>query len=452
MSATEDSSRTDETQSSKCEDDETLLNQKKRSNTSKKSRQKNRRREPNSKHLSDDTGNVLPKCTNPANNIEAELNTDVNVTSESGERNTDENLIDSEVAEDTSSSRFGCFGNMFRYLKRKIFWKRTPQSPQTKRARLNDDKTEGNDSSITTQSSTRINNDSVAIVTDTPVVDVISEQQQQFVNHEDRTSAQSNDEEKIDSCDLVDEIQRAQKRNRKKKKKKKSPNKLEIDTNDSEKPEEIRNNVKLKKYWLNRYRLFSRYDEGIKLDAESWYSVTPEKISVEIARRCQCDVIIDAFCGAGGNTIQFAFVCERVIAIDIDPEKIKLAKHNAEIYGVADRIEFIVGDFFELAESLYADVVFLSPPWGGPSYNAVREFSLGHVMEPYGGEHLYTVAKRISEHIAYFLPRNINIPEVAALEPEEYVKIDRNYLNNRLIAITAYFGDLVEDYGDEWND
>lgn len=51
-----------------------------------------------------------------------------------------------------------------------------------------------------------------------------------------------------------------------------------------------------------------------------------------------------------------------VIAIDIDPKKIELAKHNASVYGVADRIEFIVGDFFLLAPSLKADVVFLSPP------------------------------------------------------------------------------------------
>ena len=36
----------------------------------------------------------------------------------------------------------------------------------------------------------------------------------------------------------------------------------------------------------------------------------------------------------GGNAIQFALTCERVIAIDIDPEKIAMARHNAAIYGV----------------------------------------------------------------------------------------------------------------------
>lgn len=43
---------------------------------------------------------------------------------------------------------------------------------------------------------------------------------------------------------------------------------------------------------------------------ESWYSVTPEIISQHIAERCSCYLIVDPFCGAGGNIIQFAKTCE----------------------------------------------------------------------------------------------------------------------------------------------
>ena len=45
--------------------------------------------------------------------------------------------------------------------------------------------------------------------------------------------------------------------------------------------------------------------------SEGWFSVTPEKIAEHIADRCRSDLIIDAFCGVGGNVIQFAFTCER---------------------------------------------------------------------------------------------------------------------------------------------
>ena len=46
-------------------------------------------------------------------------------------------------------------------------------------------------------------------------------------------------------------------------------------------------------------------------ELEGWFSVTPEKIARHIAKRCRSKVIIDAFAGCGGNTIQFAFTCSR---------------------------------------------------------------------------------------------------------------------------------------------
>ena len=66
-------------------------------------------------------------------------------------------------------------------------------------------------------------------------------------------------------------------------------------------------------------------------------------------------MIVDCFCGVGGNAIQFAFTCNHVIAIDIDPHKIALARHNAAVYGVADRIEFIVGDFFQVYFNIFLE-------------------------------------------------------------------------------------------------
>ncbi|CAI6373673.1 unnamed protein product [Macrosiphum euphorbiae] len=41
-----------------------------------------------------------------------------------------------------------------------------------------------------------------------------------------------------------------------------------------------------------------------------------------------------------------------LITVDIDSEKIMMAKQNAAIYGVLEKIEFVVGDFFKLASQL----------------------------------------------------------------------------------------------------
>jgi len=58
----------------------------------------------------------------------------------------------------------------------------------------------------------------------------------------------------------------------------------------------------LMRYWHQRYRLFSKYDEGVWMDKEAWYSVTPEGIARHLAqfmaeRSASRKLIVDAFCG-----------------------------------------------------------------------------------------------------------------------------------------------------------
>ncbi len=43
----------------------------------------------------------------------------------------------------------------------------------------------------------------------------------------------------------------------------------------------------MRKYYMKRYQLFSRFDDGVLLESkESWYSVTPEKVAEHIAQKC----------------------------------------------------------------------------------------------------------------------------------------------------------------------
>lgn len=96
-------------------------------------------------------------------------------------------------------------------------------------------------------------------------------------------------------------------------------------------------------------------------------------------------ILLDAFCGAGGNTIAFALSgrWKRVYAIEKDPATLACAMQNARIYGVADQITWFEGDCFELLGLKKTEpskevsvlktvleqfgVLFASPPWGGES-------------------------------------------------------------------------------------
>uniref|UniRef100_A0A1L8DDA6 Trimethylguanosine synthase n=1 Tax=Nyssomyia neivai TaxID=330878 RepID=A0A1L8DDA6_9DIPT len=211
-------------------------------------------------------------------------------------------------------------------------------------------------------------------------------------------------------------------------------------------PTEIINDKSLLKYWYKRFSLFSMFDQGIRMDRESWFSVTPEKVAAHVAERCRCDLLVDGFCGVGGNTIQFAMTCAKVIAIDIDPKKIEMAKHNAAVYGVQDRIEFIVGDFVALADTLKADVVFLSPPWGGPQYSKEETYDLEKSLIPIPASELFAKCQKITENIAMFLPRNSNTQQLSMLAgPGGAVEIEQNFLDRKFIALTAYYGELINE-------
>ncbi|XP_050126884.1 uncharacterized protein LOC126603904 isoform X4 [Malus sylvestris] len=201
------------------------------------------------------------------------------------------------------------------------------------------------------------------------------------------------------------------------------------------------------KYWCQRYLLFSKYDDGIKMDEEGWFSVTPELLARHHAERCGSDVIIDCFSGVGGNSIQFAQISKHVIAIDIDPTKIDYAQRNAAIYGVDDRIDFITGDFFRLAPKLKADTVFLSPPWGGPGYAKVETYDMKTMLKPHDGYFLFNIAKEVASRIVMFLPRNVDINQLAEIALSGSrpwsLEVEKNFLNGKLKGITAYFSDMA---------
>lgn len=170
-----------------------------------------------------------------------------------------------------------------------------------------------------------------------------------------------------------------------------------------------------------------------------------------------------------------------VIALDTSPTRLALARHNALQYGVADRIEFILCDFVSFAKSLSSnssssssskplngiDVVFLSPPWGGISYltfgtpsstptienvddpmntpsPAAPPYPLS-AIQPLHGKELFELARTITDDVAYYLPRNTDLEEVAGLCREgERVEVEEEWMGSKLKALTCLYGGLVK--------
>lgn len=130
-----------------------------------------------------------------------------------------------------------------------------------------------------------------------------------------------------------------------------------------------------------------------------------------------------------------------------------------------DRIEFILCDYLSFART-YAklppnrrtiEVVFLSPPWGGPEYLSGSPAKPGSSQEqeehptfslkdvsPVPGDELFRLTKKISKNIAYYLPRNQDLQEVSRLVGrKDIIEIEEEWMGDKLKALTCYFGGLA---------
>ena len=213
---------------------------------------------------------------------------------------------------------------------------------------------------------------------------------------------------------------------------------------------------KMRKYYRRRYQLFTRFDDGILLDNESRFSVTPEKVALHIAKKCFESLgsnpnltVLDAFCGSGGNTIAFAHYFNNVISCDIDFTKLQCAQHNStNVYKVGHKINFLIQDFFSLDKTINCkiDLIFLSPPWGGVSYLETKQSDISEFPLDAFHIYLYCLHKLDCENIVYFLPRNSNIEQILYMAgPGGVVELEQNYLGPKLVALSAYYGYNLND-------
>ena len=91
-----------------------------------------------------------------------------------------------------------------------------------------------------------------------------------------------------------------------------------------------------------------------------------------------------------------------------------------------------------------ADVIFLSPPWGGPQYLESDVFDI-QSMIPMDGLKIFEAALEITDNIAYYVPKNTNLDQLISLAGDGgHVEIEQNILNTKVKAVTAYFGDLIQ--------
>ena len=107
----------------------------------------------------------------------------------------------------------------------------------------------------------------------------------------------------------------------------------------------------------------------------SFFQVNPEQTeilyqkAIEFAAVSPKDTVVDAYAGAGTVSLCMAQRCKRVIGLEIVPQAVESAVHNAELNGI-DNVTFLnaaVEDALPklVSDGLRPDVVMLDPPRKG---------------------------------------------------------------------------------------
>ena len=174
-------------------------------------------------------------------------------------------------------------------------------------------------------------------------------------------------------------------------------------------------------------------------DPEGLYSITVKSIATDQANRLLGETVVDLFCGCGGNAIAFARSGKNVIAVDNNIDRLNMARENAKLAGVADKIQFIRAEAVEYlnqkAATIKPDAIFLDPPWGGPGYVENEQFPLDG-FNP-SGKVLLDLALEHAKYVAIKLPDNFKFDELGQFSPA-YTKVS-DYLGDKLLHYTAYF-------------
>ena len=225
------------------------------------------------------------------------------------------------------------------------------------------------------------------------------------------------------------------------------------------------------RFYRSRYGLLSEFDSlGIELDEEMWFSLTPEGIAKQHSKRISdslsCGIILDLFCGIGGDLIRFekSFFA---IGCDIQECRVRIASGLHAKLGQC-KADFVVANSMgrkSCFRNNSFDVVYLSPPWG---HAGIRN---RHVAPVYGrrglkslevnGFHVFKKALSLTKqaNIAFFLPRGMDLNDLHQLsrmtgkEESSFIEIHESFDPDdetaneqdrfRVRAVTVYFGQLA---------
>ncbi len=188
--------------------------------------------------------------------------------------------------------------------------------------------------------------------------------------------------------------------------------------------------------WDLRYKLFSKFDEWVQYD-DIWLSSTkPEEISKKVWNITKWNIVFDCFCWLGSNAIWFALSWKKVITCELNNERLEMAKNNAKLYWVYDKITFINWNILDYIDKFDYDIAYFDPPW---STNWVYYFDKWkYKFSDYEIDwiSLINLARKKTNNIIFALPKNFDFNELNIFNWD--FNLTREFINGKLFLFNLF--------------
>lgn len=169
-----------------------------------------------------------------------------------------------------------------------------------------------------------------------------------------------------------------------------------------------------------RKRLVSLYIRGVSLDLLTYSSLFSggevdlgTKLLIEYASIPSDGVVLDVGCGYGVIGIAIAKLNPKLIVymVDVNPLAVRIAKYNAKLNGVWERVTVLKGDSYEPVGNVFFDAIYSNPPLSAgknivekivvEARNHLKPNGFAQFVLARGGEYIIERAEKTYSYVEY---------------------------------------------------
>ncbi|OMJ82347.1 hypothetical protein SteCoe_17009 [Stentor coeruleus] len=200
-------------------------------------------------------------------------------------------------------------------------------------------------------------------------------------------------------------------------------------------------------YWKERYRIFSRYDEGIQICENAWAGEILEKIGKIIARQLvsrlgAIQTCLVCMSGVGSLAIQLSKTMKKVIALEDDETQLECLYKNREIYEVNDFLYPIHGNLLSYSPDNIPEIIIIIPKINIPK--SVQVSLSNHFPEL---ANYVEKSLSLSKSLVFIFPPTLDpydfIDSLKDLDIDPLVEFLLIFDNNHLKNIVCLIGKVV---------